>query len=132
MVRVKHRYVLTEVVHEKKTKDMKQLASMEKKDILKILKIHIVDLFGDTGVCKIVSNFQIKYWNPSTGILIIRVGAKNVDMVHQMLPWITSLSTVICKVKTIHTSATLKLIESKLKKVNAKFCVKADPEEDSQ
>mmetsp|Transcript_17041 Transcript_17041/g.19039 ORF Transcript_17041/g.19039 Transcript_17041/m.19039 type:complete len:95 (+) Transcript_17041:71-355(+) len=94
---------------------------MDKKEILKILKTHIIDLFGDMGHSSIVSNFQIKYWNPKTGILIIRVGTNNIDMLHQMLPWVTSLSVVVCKIKTIHTSATLKLIENNLKKVNAKF-----------
>ena len=121
--------------------DVKQLASLDSKDILKILKTHINDLHGDSGLCKISSNFQgklkniytlVRYWNPATGIMIIRVGMKNIDMVHQMLPWITSLSTVACKVKTIHTSATWKLIETKLRKVNAQFCVKSNSSSDSQ
>eukprot|EP01104_Vermistella_antarctica_P016049 TRINITY_DN5397_c0_g1_i2.p1 TRINITY_DN5397_c0_g1~~TRINITY_DN5397_c0_g1_i2.p1 ORF type:complete len:158 (+),score=25.79 TRINITY_DN5397_c0_g1_i2:245-718(+) len=68
MVRFKNRYLLTELIWGDGLCD----PSIKSSNISKLIRDNILKLFGEFGQASLQQAFQVKYFNASTGISIIR------------------------------------------------------------
>ncbi|GFS65809.1 hypothetical protein TNIN_5891 [Trichonephila inaurata madagascariensis] len=106
MVRVKHRYILCEIV----TETHRHFAKLP--FVEKTLKEAIIDsveeLHGDFGLASILPGFAVKMFNRSTRMFILRVHRKFQSVLSTSLPIITSVENVKLAIKTLHLSGTIR------------------------
>jgi ribonuclease P/MRP protein subunit POP5 len=118
MVRVKQRYILAEVQLGDNSVVTSVLLDLTSKSLQSVLKNNFQDLYGDLGAAAISSNFVVKFWNPSTKVLILRVGREHEVEVSNSLILLNSLSGQPCRIRILHVSGTLQKAEERMKLLN--------------
>ena len=139
MVRFKNRYLLVQT-HSNEPKSNKRkrattLAATEdeeapskplhaqnwtEKKIFKKLKDDIQMLFGDLGAAQ-TSGLNVKYFNPITGLAIIRCSRDSCKMVATALTLINDVDGVKCEFELLHTSGTIRHCQLKAIEYNRKI-----------
>lgn len=116
MVKYKSRYILTEIVGIN-SKGV-HTAYRFKPEVIsdKILK-ECLFFFGDNGLGKLKKNFQVKYVNEITNLVIIRIGRDELKLLHSILSLLSEIDNKTIKARIIHVSGTIKKIEEKAKEV---------------
>eukprot|EP00729_Bicosta_minor_P030374 gene30374-31975_t len=76
MVRLKHRYLLSELIFADGKADM----SLKAKDIGRVLKESVELVHGSYGLGSVIGSLQIKYFNPVTSVALIRISRDNYDV----------------------------------------------------
>lgn len=109
MVKFKSRYLLIELQYENETKNGVKLfdANQLYNHIIKQIKL----FFGDNGLGKIRRNFQVKYNNNFTNLVIIRIGKEYLDILWTVLSLITNIEGYNLRFKIINVSGTIKKSE---------------------
>lgn len=109
MVKFKSRYLLIELQYENETNNGVKLfdANQLYNHIIKQIKL----FFGDSGVGKIRRNFQVKYNNNFTNLVIMRIGKEYLDILWTVLSLITNIEGYNLRFKIINVSGTIKKVE---------------------
>ena len=110
MVKFKSRYILLETLYDD-DKNKKVDAGL----MMKIIKQHIENLFGDIGLGKVSKNLQIKYVNNVTNLMIIRVGKEFVKLLWTALALMNDIDNDKVRMHIIAVSGTIKKCEIKAK-----------------
>jgi RNase P/RNase MRP subunit POP5 len=109
MVKFKSRYLLIELQYQNETNNGVKLfdANQLYNNIIKQIKF----FFGDSGVGKIRRNFQVKYNNNFTNLVIMRIGKEYLDILWTVLNLITNIEGHNLRFKIINVSGTIKKVE---------------------
>ncbi|KAL2917061.1 RNA-binding protein pop5 [Polyrhizophydium stewartii] len=107
MVRLKTRYLLCEVLFE----DGKVQDGATAYMLLNALKDSIEANFGDVGLGAVAASIQVKYFNPLTGMAIVRASRDLAPMVWAAATLVTALRKRTCLVRVVHVSGTIRLLQ---------------------
>lgn len=109
MVKFKSRYLLIELHYENESNNTVKLfdANQLYNTIIKQVKLY----FGDVGSGKIKRNFQVKYSNNFTNLLIMRISRDYLDILFTVLCLTTSIDNNNLRFKIIKVSGTIKKVE---------------------
>ncbi|KAF2771419.1 hypothetical protein EJ03DRAFT_255202, partial [Teratosphaeria nubilosa] len=135
MVRIKHRYLLVNILYpDAKTSNVKLAPqSANGQDIpytllfrqpssdgltpqilLKLIRSNVADLFGDYGSGKVAGSLQIKYFSPATSTAIVRVSRDHYRLVWAALTFANALPQPLsqdCVFQVVRVSGTIKKAE---------------------
>lgn len=106
MVRVKYRYIVSEIVTDKHKHLIK--LPVKEKDIKHTVLNMVNEVHGDYGVACILAGFSIKMFNPVTRILIFRVRRQYHSILSTTLPLITSVGKIKLIMRTLKLSGTIR------------------------
>jgi len=109
MVKFKSRYLLIELQYQNECNNSVKLldANQLYNHISKQVKIY----FGDVGLGKIKRNFQVKYNNNYTNLLIMRINRDYLDILLTVLSLISNIDNNILRFRIIKVSGTIKKVE---------------------
>ena len=110
MVRFKNRYLLCNFFWE----DNKVDPRIRNQDIYSAARESIGTNFGDFGTGVVLSSLSVKYWNPVTGLAIVRVTRDHFRMLWMALTLITHISSRKVKISVIHVAGTIRTCEKKI------------------
>ncbi|KAK3678162.1 RNA-binding protein pop5 [Recurvomyces mirabilis] len=133
MVRIKHRYLLVNILYpDPKTSNVQMKAKpgedapyamqfrqpssdkMDGKVLFRLIKDNVAELFGDYGSGKIAGSLQVKYFSQATSTAIIRVSRDHYRLVWSALTFTTRLPKPLlqpCVVQVVRVSGTIKKAE---------------------
>lgn len=135
MVKFKSRYILLEIItistHIKENLNIDNINNLTKninKFVHNSIRIKTDNLankiltdtkifFGELDFGKLKSNFQVKYLNSITNLVIIRVGRENCKMLETVLLLINKIDGKDVKLRILHISGTIKKLEEKAKEM---------------
>eukprot|EP00035_Acanthoeca_spectabilis_P016380 m.333729 g.333729 ORF g.333729 m.333729 type:complete len:150 (+) comp16522_c0_seq23:203-652(+) len=104
MVRLKHRYLLTELIFA----DGKVDTATKWGDLLRAVKDGVASAHGDYGVACVMSSIQIKYFNAHTRILLLRISRDHYEMLWSALTLMTSFEQRECLFRVVHLGGTIR------------------------
>ena len=109
MVKFKSRYLLIELQYQNECNNSVKLldANQLYNHISKQVKIY----FGDVGLGKIKRNFQVKYNNNYTNLIIMRINRDYLDILLTVLSLISNIDNNILRFRIIKVSGTIKKVE---------------------
>ena len=116
MVKFKSRYILLEIIGQTNTNSFNSHKFKSEQLVDKILK-ETNFLFGDEGFGKLKINFQLKYHNEITNLVIIRVSREYLNIIQTVLFMITNIDSKDVRLKILHVSGTIKKIEERAKQI---------------
>ena len=108
MVKFKSRYFLIEILYEGK-----RINNFDTAKIAHILKEEVVNLFGEIGEGEISTNFQVKYLNDCSNLLIIRIGKDYYKIIQSALCLLNNIDGRQVRLRTIGISGTIKKMEKR-------------------
>ncbi len=108
MVKFKSRYILIEVLYEKKNS-----LKFDESKFAKIISNEVEKNFGEINLGKIKKNLQIKYVNNYTNMLIIRVGKEYIKLMWTALALITKIDFENIRLRILGISGTIKGAEKR-------------------
>ncbi|KAK4544341.1 hypothetical protein LTR36_004232 [Oleoguttula mirabilis] len=134
MVRIKHRYLLLNILYpDQKTANVRIAGRPGEQDVpysvqfrqpssdqltpqilLRIIRDGVATLFGDYGSGKVSSSLQIKYFSPATSTAIIRISRDHYRLVWAALSFVTRLPKPLdqpCVIQVVRVSGTIKKAE---------------------
>lgn len=114
MVRLKHRYLLTEVIFLDNLVD----SSMKAGDIQRTLKDAVAQAHGDYGMGCVTPSLQVKYFNPQTCISLIRISRDHYETLWSAMTFVTSIKKRNCILRVIHLSGTIRSCQKRLLQFN--------------
>eukprot|EP00038_Savillea_parva_P031920 m.91886 g.91886 ORF g.91886 m.91886 type:complete len:150 (-) comp9932_c0_seq1:1900-2349(-) len=104
MVRLKHRYLLTEIIFA----DDKIDASIKSGDILRAVKAGVQTAHGDYGTACVVPSLQLKYFNRHTRVMLLRVSRDHYEMLWSALTLVTVFDKRECLMRVLHVAGTIR------------------------
>ena len=107
MVRVKWRYILTEVVTGLKHAQAKD-SSISEALVLDCVKKSIRTLHGEAGLAAILGGLKVKYINVKTRTVLIRVYRESCQKLLQALTVVNAIGNNRAFFSTIHVSGTIR------------------------
>lgn len=118
MVKFKSRYILMEILQGNSNTDKLHHSIRIKTEVLadRIQKDTSL-LYGDLGLGQLRTNFQVKYLNEITNLIIIRISRDFFKNIHTLLCLMTKIDQKEIRIRIIHISGTIKKIEEISKKV---------------
>ncbi|KAK5107640.1 hypothetical protein LTR62_000975 [Meristemomyces frigidus] len=133
MVRIKHRYLLVNILYpDPQTSNVRLTAksgeevfytmqfrqpSSEKMDgkiLFRMIKDGVAELFGDYGAGKIAGSLQVKYFSQATSTAIVRVSRDHYRLVWSALAFATQLPQPLsqpCVIQVVRVSGTIRKAE---------------------
>lgn len=119
MVRIKHRYIVGKC-HWKDRNVAK--SSFTQSVLIEQIKVSIANNFGDFCYGRIVcsGSLVVKYFNPLTGVFLVRCFRDDVHRVGFALGTILLLDDERCKVETVHIGGTIRSCLNTLLKYHEK------------
>ncbi|KAM3424043.1 hypothetical protein BST61_g11406 [Cercospora zeina] len=133
MVRIKHRYLLVNILYPNEEKRNARNANKTEDELPwavqfrspssdqfnggtmhKMIKNGVSELFGDYGAGKIAGSLQIKYCSSATSTAIVRVAREHYRLVWAALSFVTKLPKPLdqpCVVQVVRVSGTIKKVE---------------------
>jgi ribonuclease P/MRP protein subunit POP5 len=108
MVRFKNRYVVCELIPFGMHFPIEELTE---KQLSNLLRDEMLNNFGDLGLAKVYFSFQVKYWNKSTRLAILRVPRDHLNILMSTLALVTSIQGHLIKFRVLHCSGTIKKAE---------------------
>lgn len=115
MVRVKHRYILFEVIYENQNSLDINVADRQ---VLHVVKTSLKHNFGDYGGGLVGHSLWLKYYSVETGSGIIRCHRDHQHLLQAALTLVTSVGSKACYIKTLHVSGTIQKCQLLLVKRN--------------
>ncbi len=112
MVKFKSRYILTEIHFQNET----LLKDIDQYKMLNFIKQSVDTFFGDIGLGQIIKNFQVKYVNNYTNMIIIRIARENLGILLSSLSLLNRYEGERIRFQTLGVCGTIKLCENKAKK----------------
>ncbi|GLI70034.1 hypothetical protein VaNZ11_014772 [Volvox africanus] len=103
MVRFKNRYLLAEVAWNGGTID----ASYNEQMLLQALRENLSQNFGDYGLGTNLAGLLVKYFNPYTGLAIVRCGTSEVQRVVTALAFTTKIKQRSACVRVLRVTGAL-------------------------
>lgn len=119
MVKFKSRYILTEIHFENET----TLKDIDQYKMLNYIKQSVDTFFGDAGLGQILKNFQVKYVNNYTNMVIVRIARENLGILLSALSLLTRFEGERIRFQTLGVCGTIKLCECKAKKYLEKWLI---------
>ena len=108
MVRFKNRYLLCEVRYADDRTD----AGFTEKDLYDVVRDSIALNFGDLGSGQLSVSLGVKYWNPITGLAILRIARDDIRTLWAAVGLITHIKGRRGKLAVLHCSGTIRKCES--------------------
>lgn len=115
MVRFKNRYLLCEF----KWEDKKFDPNVKNKDIYDAIRDSIGINFGDFGIGTISSSLSskiyiVKYWNPVTGVAIVRIEREEFRKLWCCITFITHIRGRKVRPKVVYTAGTIRTCQREI------------------
>ena len=117
MVKFKSRYILTEIHFE----NDKSIKDIDQYKMLNFIKKSVENFFGDVGLGQILKNFQVKYVNNYTNLIIVRIARENLGILLTTLSLLNRFDNERTRFQTLGVCGTIKLCELKAKKYLEKW-----------
>ncbi|TKA65119.1 hypothetical protein B0A55_10165 [Friedmanniomyces simplex] len=133
MVRIKHRYLLVNILYPDTKSSHLRPASKPGDDVpytvqfrrpspdqvnggllMRLIRDGVVELFGDYGSGKIAGSLQVKYFSPATSTATIRVSREHYRLVWAALTFTTRLPRPVdqpCVIQVVRVSGTIRKAE---------------------
>jgi ribonuclease P/MRP protein subunit POP5 len=133
MVRIKHRYILLNILYpDPKTSNVRLTSTpsdstpytfhfnqptpdrFDAKLLLKLIRDGVAELFGDYGSGKVAGSLQIKYLSSATSTAIVRVARDHYRLVWAALSFVTRLPRPVeqaCVIRVMRVSGTIRKAE---------------------
>lgn len=112
MVRFKQRYLLVNVHFDGGVKN-KQISN---KDVYSAISGVVNRVFGIWGYGCVKASLMIKYWNPDTGMLIVRIGRDFLKLGWNAINCVTEVANIKCIMSVIHCGGTIRVAKKVLLK----------------
>lgn len=116
MVRFKNRYLVIHISFEEG-----KLENFNAHFVCAIIRDSIELNFGDEGYASIIPSLSVKYYNPLTGLGIVRVGRDHFRKAWLAITWIGDIKKQFCCIRTLHVGGTIKSCQ--------KFAINYDKQE---
>ncbi|RKP06510.1 Rpp14/Pop5 family-domain-containing protein [Thamnocephalis sphaerospora] len=119
MVRFKNRYLLIEILYEAPQESAALRAlqpvveNLSTRELSKLVREAIQENFGDYGAGVTNTGLQVKYFNPLTGLGIIRAPRDHFRLVWAALTFMRKVHNRPCVIRVIHTSGTIRSAQSR-------------------
>ena len=107
MVRVKRRYVLFELLLDRRSDLNKFREKYHDKFVYKSLKSTLEKLHGDYGVGVLMQSLSVKRFNKDTMTGIVRVQRDGLQLLSTSLPLVKQINDFGCSLRTLHLSGTM-------------------------
>ncbi|XP_022095807.1 ribonuclease P/MRP protein subunit POP5-like [Acanthaster planci] len=120
MVRIKNRYFLCELVFEDA---VRRALMVGVQHLYSAVKDAVKEVHGDYGAAALAWGLNVKYLNPHTGVMLIRVRRQNQKILSTTLPFIKSVAGYPVTVRTLHISGTIRCCQKFLIKYNRRQLV---------
>ncbi|XP_038059390.1 ribonuclease P/MRP protein subunit POP5-like [Patiria miniata] len=120
MVRIKNRYFLCELVFEDA---IWRALAVNNQHLYNAVKDAVRQIHGDYGAAAIAWGLNVKYLNPDTGVMMIRVRRQNQKILSTTLPFIKSVASFPVTMRTLHISGTIRSCQKFLVKYNRRQLV---------
>ncbi|WPH04775.1 Hypothetical protein R9X50_00767000 [Acrodontium crateriforme] len=129
MVRIKHRYLLVNILYPDDTKSTLATNSplphtvqfhqpspdtLTSKLLTRLLREGLSDYFGDYGAGRAAGSLQVKYFSPATSTAIIRVAREHYRLVWAVLTYLSFLPRPVerrCVMRIVRVSGTMRKAE---------------------
>lgn len=105
MVRFKQRYLLFSVTREGKTRDI-SLAELQN-----AMRRSMERQLGSWGYGALRASFSVKYWNPDTGIMIVRLARDHFRPGWFAIAGMTELKDRKCSMSCLHVGGTIRVVK---------------------
>ena len=92
--------------------------------MMNFIKQYVENFFGNVGSGQIIKNFQVKYVNNFTNMIIIGFARENLGILLSTLSLINRYEGEKIRFQTLGVSGTIKLCEKKSKKYLEKWLIK--------
>jgi ribonuclease P/MRP protein subunit POP5 len=117
MVRFKNRYLLCEIGWEDKKFD----PNLKNKDIYDAIRDSIAVNFGDFGLGQVLGSlsgklYVVKYFNPATNLLIVRVQREEFRNLWCAITFITHIKGRRVRIKVTYTAGTIRTCQREIVK----------------
>ncbi|KAI8050549.1 Rpp14/Pop5 family-domain-containing protein [Syncephalis plumigaleata] len=119
MVRIKHRYILFEILYAPPQDSAKPLSALSPspdrlstREILDHIQQTIETNFGDYGTGMVNRRLQVKYFNPLTGLGIIRAPRDHFQMVWAALTLTQNIRRKLCVIRVLHIGGTIRSVQT--------------------
>ncbi|KAI9596886.1 hypothetical protein BDF19DRAFT_437085 [Syncephalis fuscata] len=118
MVRFKHRYLLFEVLYGSTQNAAEPLSalqptveSLSMRDWFNLLRQALEENFGDYGTASVLNGLQVKYFNPRTGLGIIRAPRNHFQLAWAALTFMQKIRGKPCSIRVIHVGGTIRSVQ---------------------
>jgi len=105
MVRLKNRYLVLELILPSEGGSLRQEISED--DIYRAVLEAVSQIHGDYGVAAVRARLIVKYCNPVTRVVLLRVSHAAHTLLASALPFVTSLGGQIVTPRTLYVGATI-------------------------
>mmetsp|Transcript_2310 Transcript_2310/g.6753 ORF Transcript_2310/g.6753 Transcript_2310/m.6753 type:complete len:142 (+) Transcript_2310:288-713(+) len=123
MVRFKNRYLLLEVLW----KDGKVDTGIDKQEMLTALRLSMRENFGFHGLGSVLTSLQVKYFNPTTNLLILRCDRDQTRKVWCSATLLTQIQHRTMMMRLVHQGGTLKSCQEAAIKYNEEVLKSLSP-----
>jgi ribonuclease P/MRP protein subunit POP5 len=114
MVRYKSRYFLLRFSFSSEDDRRRAYSSISEKTLRNTIKQSILTLHGDYGLACVQSNLNVKYFNVTTDIALLRVPRDYYRLAWSAITVITHLLSSPCSINIIHVGGTIKSCQKRL------------------
>ena len=108
-MRFKQRYLLCEIVFEDGASDQSINSSL----IFVHIRRTIENLFGDYGAGCLQQSLNVKYYNPNTGLVMIRCSRAHLRLVWNAVMSLTLIKNRACRFTCLHIGGTIRSCQKK-------------------
>lgn len=123
-MRFKHRYILCEISFQDSTIDQSINSSLIFSHLRRIVETN----FGDYGAGCLQQSLNVKYYNPITGLAIIRCSRDHLRMIWNAVMMLTTLKNRSCMATCIHVGGTIRSCQKKALVYSRKIMLQIDLE----
>eukprot|EP00041_Stephanoeca_diplocostata_P023667 m.586634 g.586634 ORF g.586634 m.586634 type:complete len:153 (+) comp22346_c0_seq6:485-943(+) len=114
MVRLKHRYLLCELVFA----DDKVDTSIKRSEISSVIKDAVGHTHGDYGIACILGSFQVKYFNVHTRTVLLRISRDHYEVLWSSMTLVSSFKKRECFFRVLHLAGTIRSCQKHLLRFN--------------
>lgn len=109
MVRFKNRYILLNLIFNPNQLNFQtDLINLNQKEILDLIRQSIQDHFGEINLAQSTSSLNIKYYSPTTSLLILRCSRDSISIVRVALMMIRQIKGHDVIFRSINVSGTMR------------------------
>lgn len=117
MVRIKHRYIIAQVICDDET----ALKTFSIQDILNANREKLAELFGDIGFGLHGKNMTLKYYDPDSSVFILRVPREAETQVRLAIACMHHIKKAPCISRTLEICGSERTCKEKIKKLLIKL-----------
>lgn len=130
MVRIKHRYVITQIIcHEYDDNTPKTFSSQ---DILNVVREKLSELYGDVGFGLYGKNITVKYFDSESTLFILRIPREAENQARMAITCMNNIKKASCISRTLEICGSERTCKEKVKKLLIKLAELKFPDKTSE